>query len=359
MINLSILQAILSAWKEACAWDGMGRILIPKETFIVGPLVLKGPCKGPIVFQLKGVMKAHTDLSIFKSDVWIEFQYVKGLLVTGGGTLDGQGASAWPHNQCPKNFKCKILPTSLKLSFVTDATVQGISSINSKFFHMNIFGSKNIKLQAVNISAPDESPNTDGIHIGSSSGIKISRSIIGTGDDCISLGPGSSNVSISNIFCGPGHGISVGSLGKYPNEEDVVGLTVRNCTFTGTTNGLRIKTWEASPASTTASSFTFDDIVMNNVYNPIIIDQEYCPYKSCNLETPSRVKIDNVSFKNIRGTSSSQVAVNILCSKGVPCQNVKLIDINLAYIVQGVAATAACANVRGTSSGLQIPPSCI
>ncbi|KAJ8642740.1 hypothetical protein MRB53_004488 [Persea americana] len=118
---------------------------------------------------------------------------------------------------------------------------------------------------------------------------------------CISLGPGSSNiVSISICFCGPGHGISVDSLGQYPNEEDVVGLTVRNCTFTGTTNGLRIKAWEASPASTNASSFTFDDIVMNNVYNPIIIDQEYCPYKSCNLETPSRVKIDNVSFKNIR-----------------------------------------------------------
>ncbi|KAJ8642753.1 hypothetical protein MRB53_004501 [Persea americana] len=75
--------------------------------------------------------------------------------------------------------------------------------------------------------------------------------------------------------------------------------------------------------------------------------------------TPSRVKIDNVSFKNIRGTSSSQVAVNLLCSKGIPCQNVKLIDINLAYNVQGVAATAACANVKGTSSGLQSPPSCI
>ncbi|RWR72092.1 Glycoside hydrolase [Cinnamomum micranthum f. kanehirae] len=97
----------------------------------------------------------------------------------------------------------------------------------------------------------------DAIHIGSSSGIKIFHSIIGTGDGCISLGPGSSNVSISIIFCGPGPGISASSLGKYPNEEDVVGLTVRNCTFTGTTNDLRIKAWEASPASTTASSFTF------------------------------------------------------------------------------------------------------
>ena len=56
-------------WRlEACAWDGMGRILLPEETFLVGPLVLKGPCKGPIVFQLKGVLKAPTDLNISNSE---------------------------------------------------------------------------------------------------------------------------------------------------------------------------------------------------------------------------------------------------------------------------------------------------
>lgn len=58
--------------------------------------------------------------------------------------------------------------------------------------------------------------------------------------------PGSTNVTTSNIFCGPGNGISVGSLGRYPSEEDAVGLVVRNCTFTGTANGVRIKTWEGS-----------------------------------------------------------------------------------------------------------------
>ncbi|MGV8048635.1 glycosyl hydrolase family 28 protein, partial [Mycobacterium kansasii] len=81
-------------------------------------------------------------------------------------------------------------------SFVTDTTIRSISSVNSKFFHMNMFRCKNIKIQSINISAPEDSPNTDGIHIGDSSGVKISRSIIGTGDDCISIGPGNSNISI-------------------------------------------------------------------------------------------------------------------------------------------------------------------
>ena len=140
-----------------------------------------------------------------------------------------------------------------------------------------------MKLNKINISAPDDSPNTDGIHIGRSNGIEISNSIIATGDDCVSLGDGSQNVLVSDVSCGPGHGISVGSLGKYKKEEDVVGLTVINCTFTGTSNGVRIKTWPDSEDGK-ASNFTFEDLFMNNVENPIVIDQEYCPHNQCNIK---------------------------------------------------------------------------
>ncbi|OMO50508.1 Glycoside hydrolase, family 28 [Corchorus olitorius] len=55
------------------------------------------------------------------------------------------------------------------------------------------------------IIAPDESPNTDGIHIGRSSEITIIDSTISTGDDCVSLGGGSQNVTIRRVTCGPGH----------------------------------------------------------------------------------------------------------------------------------------------------------
>lgn len=73
----------------------------------------------------------------------------------------------------------------------------------------------------------------------------------------------------------------MGSLGKYPNEGDVKGLVVKNCTFAGTTNGVRIKTWSDSPGTSMAFNVTFTDLVMDNVTNPIIIDQSYCPFYSC------------------------------------------------------------------------------
>ncbi|RVW48346.1 Uncharacterized protein CK203_069555 [Vitis vinifera] len=71
--------------------------------------------------------------------------------------------------------------------------------------------------------------------------------------------------------------------------------------MTGTTNGIRIKTWANSPDSSEATNMTFENIVMNNVTNPIIIDQAYCPFMSCASKAPSRVKLSDIYFKNIRG----------------------------------------------------------
>lgn len=66
----------------------------------------------------------------------------------------------------------------------------------------------------------------------------------------------------------------MGSLGKYPKEKGVSEVLVKNCTIFNATNGARIKTW-ASPISGVASGIIFEDIVMYNVKNPIIIDQTY------------------------------------------------------------------------------------
>ncbi|KAL6140646.1 hypothetical protein ACLB2K_058944 [Fragaria x ananassa] len=59
------------------------------------------------------------------------------------------------------------------------------------------------------IRAPEDSPNTDGIDISMSSNVNIHDCNIGTGDDCIAVNNGTFNIDINNIACGPGHGIRV------------------------------------------------------------------------------------------------------------------------------------------------------
>ncbi|XP_058185653.1 exopolygalacturonase-like [Rhododendron vialii] len=240
----------------------------------------------------------------------------------------------------------------MRFDFVTNSRVHHLRSINSKNSHFNLFACNNVNMSHIRISAPEGSPNTDGIHIGSSTNIRITRSIIGTGDDCISMVSGSQDIDISGVSCGPGHGISVGSLGRSP-KEFVTGITVTNCTFSGTQNGVRVKTWAPSLASV-ASNFMFQNIFMDNVNNPIIIDQQYCPRPYCK-DDDSEVQISNVTFRNIWGSSSSKVAVSLQCSGIVPCQNIKLVNINLSYNgPQGPPSASSCSNVRDRDEKISI-----
>ena len=84
---------------------------------------------------------------------------------------------------------------------------KGISSLNSQLYHIVINNCKNVQVQAVKIRATGNSPNTDGIHVQFSSDVTILNTNIKTGDDCVSIGPGTKNLWIERIACGPSHGI--------------------------------------------------------------------------------------------------------------------------------------------------------
>ncbi|PNX64925.1 polygalacturonase-like protein [Trifolium pratense] len=185
--------------------------------------------------------------------------------------------------------------------------------------------------------------------MGKSTDVKILNSNIGTGDDCISVGDGTKNLTVQNVKCGPGHGISIGSLGKIETEENVEGVLVKNCTLTETDNGVRVKTWPNEPATLTISDLNFEDITMVNVKNPVIIDQEYCPWNQCNKQNPSKIKITKVSFKNIQGTSGTEEGVVLICSAGVPCDGVELNNVDLTF--NGAPTVAKCSNVTPTVVG--------
>nr|POE46154.1 exopolygalacturonase [Quercus suber] len=306
------------------------------------------------------ILKAFTDeASTINVNHWITFQYIDQLILRDSGKLDGQGPSAWNNNTSSKDPNCKALPILLRFDFITNSRITHLTSINSKNAPVNVFACKDVKFDHIHIIAPKDSPNTGGIHLGSSSNIQILDPTIATRGDCVSMSPGSKNINIKNVKCGPGHGISVGSLGEGPNEEDVSGFMVTNCTFKGTDNGLRVKTWARSYASN-VFNLTFEDIIMDNVMdnvnNPIIIDQQYCPSRNCE-KGDSQVQIRNVKYRNIRGTSSSKIAVDFECSKGKPRDKIELNNINLTYHGAEGAVASSCSTAKRITNGQQQPDS--
>eukprot|EP00253_Pinus_taeda_P020817 PITA_20817 len=253
----------------------------------------------------------------------------------------------------PGPCKSHISVEAMSITGCSNVLIRNLQFVNSQQMHLAVVDSSEIQLSGLQIQAPEDSPNTDGIHIQRVQNAQIDNCVIETGDDCISISSGSSTINVKNINCGPGHGISIGSLGENGEAAKIDEILVQNVTFSGTSNGARIKTWQGG--SGYARNITFEDIVVDNVKNPIIIDQYYCDSSSPCKTQSSAVQIKDVTFKNIHGMSSMNVAVNFSCSEIVPCTGITLENV---YISSTVANTAnsICTNALGMALGTTSPP---
>ncbi|KAL9380262.1 hypothetical protein Peur_025919 [Populus x canadensis] len=285
-------QPFLEAWSAACSSVSPSTIYVPKGSYLLKATVFRGPCKNKITVQIDGTLVAPTDYRALGNSGYWILFIKVNRVSVFGGTLD----------------------------------------------------------------AKDKSPNTDGIHVQKSTGVTITGSTLQTGDDCISIGPSTRNMLMSSIKCGPGHGISIGSLGKEFNEDGVENITLTNSIFSGSDNGVRIKSW-ARPSNGFVRNVVFQNLIMKNVENPIIIDQNYCPNNQGCPRQSSGVQISQVTYRNIQGTSATPAAVTFDCSPSNPCRGIELQDIKLTYM--NTAATSSCKNIGGTSSGVLMPESCI
>ncbi|KAG6409351.1 hypothetical protein SASPL_127390 [Salvia splendens] len=357
-----ISEALKKAWQNATESPTKSQILIPRGDWNLSQALLSGPNKAPMNLEVQGHLKAHPDPAKIrdKKKGWIGITNVDYLTISGGGILDGQGQEAWKNNDCKTNATCEKPPINLVLNAITNSIIQSITTKDSKFFHANCIWSRNVTFQNLTVSAPGDSPNTDGIHMARSSNITVIDSVIKTGDDCISMGDNLTDVVIKNVTCGPGHGISIGSLGKYQKEKDVKGIRVEGCIFNNTTNGIRVKTFRSSPVNTRVSDLHFIDLTMVNAANPIIFDQNYCPNKQCPSGLPGSVKISGVEINNVTGTSATQDVITFNCSSQA-CQNITIGTINLEYKgKKGSSATTFCRNImpKFIKFTKQIPPVC-
>ncbi|KAG9446856.1 hypothetical protein H6P81_012984 [Aristolochia fimbriata] len=342
-------HSFLSAWLIACASPLPATIVVPRKTYLLRATVFEGPCiNRAVTIELNGILVAPADYDDMDGSIsWLKFHRADGLSIV-GGYINGQGSSLWAcknegHHHCPTGAR------SLQFVNSRNVVVTNLTSINSKFYHIVIDESDTVTLQGVRIVAPETSPNTDGIHIHQSTNVRVINAGIKTGDDCISIGPGSRNVFVQRVSCGPGHGI----------KDGVQDVTVKHVVFNGTANGFRVKTW-ARPSTGFVKGVIFETAVMDNVRNPIIVDQNFCDGEDGCPHHNSGIRISGVTYKSIKGTSATEIAVKFDCSATSPCSGIRLQNINLTY-VSGDAAQAAvsyCRNAHGTAVGSVAPSSC-
>ncbi|XP_048492711.1 probable polygalacturonase At1g80170 isoform X2 [Beta vulgaris subsp. vulgaris] len=347
-------EAFRNAWKVACTFPQRATIIVPEGfTYLVQPIDFAA-CQTEIL----GAIIAPKDPKVWlglNPRKWLYFHGVEQLTLEGGGTINGMGKDWWALS-CKTNatLPCHHAPTAITFHRCKNLKVRDISIIDSQQTHITFTNCRSIVVSNVTLTAPVESPNTDGIHISASSDVQVSDTSIKTGDDCVSIVSNSSRIVITGLACGPGHGISIGSLGRWSEWSEVRDVMVDGAYLSNTQNGVRIKTWQGGAGY--VRRVTFKNVWMENVTNPIIVDQYYCDAPEPCINQTSAVHVDKISFVGIKGTSGSDEAIRFACSDSSPCQGLYLEDIQL--ITYTGVATSFCWKAQGSSSGVVYPSPC-
>ncbi|KAL8124331.1 hypothetical protein AgCh_012110 [Apium graveolens] len=294
-------KAFEAAWVDACKVEASTMMVPSGYVFFVKPISFSGPnCEPNIVFQLDGKIIAPTNAQAWGSGLlqWLNFSKLKGITIRGKGIIDGQGSVWWtkisPTSDPNEEIKLTInstrfvsnngtlpdtvsteatkklphtKPTALRFYGSSGVTVTGITIQNSQQTHLKFDDCTVVQVFGISVSSPGDSPNTDGIHLQNSQNVLIHNVNLACGDDCISIQTGCSGIFIHDVICGPGHGISIGSLGKDNTRACVSNVTVRDVKMHDTTNG---------GGSGSVQGVMFANIQVSEVQHPIIIDQFYC-----------------------------------------------------------------------------------
>ncbi|ONK81300.1 uncharacterized protein A4U43_C01F27570 [Asparagus officinalis] len=355
-------KAFLDAWADTCK-AAVSTMVVPSGyRFLIGPISFMGPCQPKIVFQLDGKIIAPTSPKAWGSGLlqWIEFKKLEGgIRIQGNGTIEGQGSAWWPNlklNTYQDNAgkMPQTRPTALRFYGSYNVTVTGITIQNSPQFHLKFDNCQAVQVFNMTVSSPGDSPNTDGIHLQNSVDVSIHHTTLSCGDDCVSIQTGCSNVHVHNVDCGPGHGISIGSLGKGKTQACVSDITVRNVRMNNTLAGVRIKTWQGGSGS--VRNIKFSNIQVSEVKTPIDIDQFYCDGPNHCKNESSALALSQISYEKIKGTYTVQ-PVYLACSDNFPCYNISLTDIELKPLQENLHIyDPYCWDAYGELHAPTIPP---
>ena len=201
----------------------------------------------------------------------------KNIVVTGYGTLDGQGEYWWnkvfagdlphprPHLVCFHRCEHVVLET--------------LTLINSPVWTVHPLRCRHVTVRGLYIKNPYESPNTDGVDPDGCQDVRISDCTIDVGDDCIAIKSGtektpatdcSERIIITNCHFVHGHGGVV--LGS-EMSGGVRNVVVSSCVFSGTDRGVRLKTRRGRGGVVEGIQLT--NLVMENVICPFVFNMYY------------------------------------------------------------------------------------
>jgi len=323
--------AALQAAIDDCATHGGGTVTLDKGTYVSGPIVLKDNITldvetGSTLLGSPdhGDYPQITEFNAPGTQSLVSAKNAHDLTITGGGVIDGNGASWWAAMRAqfaagaPRDPSAARAPRAFRPRLVVfdhchNIVIEKVTVQNSPSWQIVPYYSDHIVIRNMKVLATLPSPNTDAIDPFSSSDIVIDHVYSDTGDDNIAIKSGqpnspgpdapSKNITITDCTFVHGHGLSIGSelAGGAQN------IHAERIHFKGTDNGIRIKANRDRGAD--VSNISFKDIDMDGVTKYPILVSAYYPRELPPDPNPALpitrltpffhdILIENVTIKN-------------------------------------------------------------
>jgi polygalacturonase len=244
--------------------------------------------------------------------------------ITGGGVIDGNGSVWWGEAEKARQIKSGYTlprPNLIVIEQSKNLRLENITLQNSPKFHFVPADCEDVVVSNVTILAPERAANTDAIDP-SGRRMLITRCHIDVGDDNVAIKAGrtipgrefqSEDITVSDCVFLHGHGMSIGS----ETAGGVRNVTVKNCTFANTENGIRIKSQRGKGGI--VENLFCDGITMSNVNQAITFTTYYANNSAGDAVQPAAMdegtkaaeKIPtfrNIHIRNLTATKSFTIA---------------------------------------------------
>lgn len=271
------------------------------------------------------------------------------ITITGEGTIDGcADFDNWWFE--PKIRKIAWRPRLVFLSHCKNVTLHGITVQNSPSWTLHPYFSENLKFIDIKIKNPFNSHNTDGLDPESCKNVEVIGTYISVGDDCIAIKSGkiymgkklkkpTENMIVRQCCMRDGHGaVTVGS----EIAAGVKNVKIQDCLFMNTDRGLRVKTRRGRGEDSVLDNITFENIYMDNVMTPFVVNSFYfcdpdgkTEYVSSKNPLPVDDRtpyIKRLTFRNIKAENCHVAAAYItgLPERKITCLTFENVDVTYA-----------------------------
>lgn len=270
-LDTSAIQKAL----DECGQAGGGTVRLTAGTYLTKPITLR--TKTTLQLEAGAKLQATDDRADFATDrpgTFIPFiggKNLNNVAIVGPGVIDGAGTKWWvPAEEARRKTPGYTLPRPnlIVLTGCKNVRLEEVTLQNSPKFHFVPTECEDVLVTNVTVTAPARSPNTDAIDPSACRRVLITKCRIDVGDDNVAIKAGKKvegrefaceDIMITDCTFLHGHGMSIGS----ETGGGVRNVTVRNCTFENTENGIRIKSQRGRGGR--VENISYSDITMKNV----------------------------------------------------------------------------------------------